>query len=76
MKIALFLCIWFFSEERDEEVDNVDDSESMKRKQDHIDSESKSDGKEFVMNIGLKYNNIQCELILVYQIDCTFHTPL
>lgn len=32
MKIALFLCIWFFSEERDEEVDNVDDSESMKRK--------------------------------------------
>jgi len=29
-----------------------------------------------LINIGLKYNNIQFELILVYSIDGTFHTPL
>ena len=40
-------CIWYFSEERVEKIDNVDDSEFIQGKEEQIQSEFENDGKEF-----------------------------
>ena len=67
VSMLVFVIIWYFSEERVNEIDNVDDSEFIQRREEQIQSESENDGKEFVVNIGLQYyNNIQFELILDY----------
>ena len=77
VSMIVFVIIWYFSEERVKEIDNVDNSELIQRKEEQIQSESENDGKEFVVNIGLQYyNNIQFELILDYQIDGSFHAPV
>jgi len=60
----IVLVIWYFSEVRVDEIDNVDDSEFIQGKEEQIQSEFENDGTELVINIGLKYyNNIQFELI-------------
>ena len=43
----IVLVIWYFSEERVEEIDSVDDSEFIQGKEEQSQSESENDGKEF-----------------------------
>ena len=51
VSMLVFVMIWYFSEERVKEIDNVDDSEFIQRREEQIQSESENDGKEFVVNI-------------------------
>jgi len=44
----IVLVIWYFSEERVEEIDSVDDSEFIQGKEEQSQSESENDGKEFL----------------------------